>query len=54
VSKKLVVDDDGREREVYAVAGGKAWIKEKGGRKGMMEEGMRYAEERGRMKEGER
>lgn len=54
VSTKLVFDDEGRGREVYAVADGEEWVKEKGGEKGVMEEGRRYAEgEKGRMKDGE-
>jgi hypothetical protein len=46
VSKKLVCDDEARGREVYAV-------KEQGGEKGVMEEGMRYMEG-GRWKIGKR
>jgi ATP-dependent RNA helicase DDX10/DBP4 len=54
MSKKLVFDDEGQGREVYAVADGEDWIKEKGGEMGVMEEGRKYAEgERGRMKEVE-
>ena len=54
VPKKLVFDDEGHGREVYAVADGEEWIRERGGEGGVMEEGRRYAEgERGRMKEGE-
>ena len=54
MSKKLVFDEKGVGREVYAVADGEEWIKEKGGEKGVMEEGMRYVEgERGRMRDAE-
>jgi ATP-dependent RNA helicase DDX10/DBP4 len=54
MSKKLVFDEDGQGREVYGVADGEEWIKQKGGEKGVMDEGRRYAEgERGRMKEVE-
>ncbi|KAF8227318.1 DEAD-domain-containing protein [Tricholoma matsutake] len=42
--KKIVFDDEGRGRDVHAVVDGEEWVKEKGGEKGVMEEGRRYAE----------
>ncbi|KAL1725647.1 P-loop containing nucleoside triphosphate hydrolase protein [Schizophyllum commune] len=50
LGRKLVFDDEGREHELYELANGEEWFREKGGLEGAIREGAKFAEgERERM-----
>ncbi|KAJ6481779.1 ATP-dependent RNA helicase dbp-4 [Mycena sanguinolenta] len=52
LGKKLIFDDEGKPHELYEMEDADTWINEKGGIRGVEEEGRRFAEgEKGKMQE---
>ncbi|KAF8178079.1 P-loop containing nucleoside triphosphate hydrolase protein [Mycena galopus ATCC 62051] len=52
LGQKLIFDDEGKPHELYEMEDADAWINEKGGIRGVEEEGRRFAEgEKGKMQE---
>jgi ATP-dependent RNA helicase DDX10/DBP4 len=51
--KKLIFDEEGKPHEMYEMEDADAWINDKGGIRGVEEEGRRFAEGQGAVEDDE-